>query len=189
LKSYFDQIVKAHDNLGRRGMTNYGSSNVLWLQPPFATIAAHELVIYLIPAGTTLVTNGKLQQGRPPGQHDGNTNFLIPNSPPPGTTAGSEVFPNFPSTPQGLKLVASLMFHEAMHNKLALTNRQLHPQLGLASGPPETAAITDTMALTNSNINAMAASLDIARPQWTAGLSLLTQAVNVPDSDPMKGNW
>ena len=65
LKSYFDQIVKAHDNLGRRGMTNYGSSNVLWLQPPFATIAAHELVIYLIPAGTTLVTNGNFsREGR-----------------------------------------------------------------------------------------------------------------------------
>jgi hypothetical protein len=75
LKSYFDQVVKAHDNLGRRGMTNYGSSNVLWLQRPFPTIAAHELLIYLIPAGTTLVTTGKLQQGRPPGQHDGNTTF------------------------------------------------------------------------------------------------------------------
>jgi hypothetical protein len=190
LKGYFDQVVQAHDNLGRRGQTSYGSSNVLWVQPPFPNIAAHELLIYLIPAGTTVVTNGKLQQGQPPSGHDGFTHSIANPPGVGGSTTGSEVFPNFALTPAGLKLVASIMFHETMHNKLALNNAQLHPQDGLAMGPPPPSrVITDTTPLTTGNINTMAQNLDVARPQWTAGLAMLDAAAKVPDSDPMKGNW
>jgi hypothetical protein len=186
LKGYFDQVVQAHDRLGRRGQTNYGTSNVQWVQPPLPSIAAHELLVYLIPAGTTVVTNGKLEQGKPPSGHDGLTHSIANAPGVSGSTTGSEVFPNFALTPQGLTVVAGLMFHETMHNKLALGNAQLHSQGGLAIGVPQ-GAITDTTPLTPNNINVMAAGLDVARPQWTAGLSVLVSAANVPDSDPSKG--
>ena len=34
LKGYFDQVVQAHDRLGRRGQTNYSTSNAQWVLPP-----------------------------------------------------------------------------------------------------------------------------------------------------------
>jgi hypothetical protein len=145
------------------------------------------VLIYLLPSGTTLVTNGKLEQGRPPASHDGFTNFLFQSRTSSGTTAASEVFPNFPTTNAGLKLVANLMFHEAMHNKLGYNDPQLHNRGGLASGSPQAAPIADATQLTASNISLLAAHLDDSRPQWTAGIGLLTTAANVPDSDPTKG--
>jgi hypothetical protein len=187
LKGYFDKVVQAHDQLGLRGKTVYGTSNVQWLQQAPSSVAPHELLIYLVPSGTTLVTHGKLEQGRPPASHDGFTNFFIRSGTTSGTTAGSEVFPNFPTTPAGLKLVANLMFHEAVHNKLGLNDAQLHKLGGLASGTPQAGPITDTTPLTPSNISLLAAHLDDSRPQWTAGIGLLTSAANVPDSDPTKG--
>jgi hypothetical protein len=187
LKGYFDKIVQAHDQLRLPGKTVYGTSNVLWLQQAPSSVAPHELLIYLLPSGTTLVTNGKLEQGKPPASHDGLTNFLIRSRTSSGTTAASEVFPNFPVTNAGLNLVANLMFHEAMHNKLGFNDAQLHNRGGLAGGPPQAAPITDATQLTASNISLLAAHLNDSRPQWTAGIGLLTTAANVPDSDPTKG--
>lgn len=187
LKGYFDKIVQAHDQLRLPGKTVYGNSNVQWLQQAPSSAAPHELLIYLLPSGTTLVTRGKLEQGRPPASHDGFTNFLIQSRTSSGTTAASEVFPNFPTTDAGLKLVANLMFHEAMHNKLGYNDALLHNRGGLASGPPQAAPITDTTPLTPGNISLLASHLDDSRPQWIAGIGLLTTAANVPDSDPTKG--
>lgn len=109
LKRYFDQIVTAHDKLGRQGQVQYGTSIVQWIQPPFPPIHVHELLVYLVPPGTTVVTHGKLEQGTAASNH-GNTH-AIPN--PPGTsgsTWGSEVWPLFNSTPGASRCSPGLFF-------------------------------------------------------------------------------
>ena len=86
-------------------------------------------------------------------------------------------------------MFAGLIFHETMHNKLALNNPQLHNQGGLATGPPEAPAIDENTNLSPDNIRVMASALDTPRPQWTAGLDMLAKKAGVPDSDPSKGMW
>lgn len=125
LQGYFDKVVTAHDALGLRGAAKYGNSAVQWLAG-FPTVAPHELLIYFMPFGTTIATNGKVEMGKPPAGHDGLTN---PNLR--GGTA-SEVYAHFADA----TLLANLMFHEAMHNKLALGNLALHTHEGLANRHP-----------------------------------------------------
>lgn len=171
LQDYFDKVVKVHDNLNLPGRAKFGRAQVQWLAG-VPTVAPNELLIYLLPAGATVVRTGKLQQGQPPAGHDGLTNPNLQGE------TGSEVYFHFADT----TLLANLMFHEAMHNKLALGNAQLHPQGGMASATVEAAT-----PLTRTNISNMAASLDANRPQWTAGMQMLAAAWMIPDSDPMKG--
>jgi hypothetical protein len=188
LKGYFDKVVTAHDNLGRRGQPTYGMSNVQWIKPPFPTIAVHELLVYLVPTDATIVAKGKLEQGRPPAGHDGFTNVIPNPAGTAGSSTGSESYPNFPANAGGLKVLAGIMFHEMMHNKLALGNAQLHNRGGLAIGTP-VGFIDENTQLTPNNINEMASALDVARPQWTAGLAILEAAASIPDTDPMKGMY
>ena len=176
LQGYFDKVVTAHDALGLRGAAKYGNSAVQWLAG-FPTVAPHELLIYFMPFGTTIATNGKVEMGKPPAGHDGLTN---PNLR--GGTA-SEVYAHFADT----TLLANLMFHEAMHNKLALGNLALHTHGGLANGIPGGTAIEPTTPLTPSNIREMASALDANRPQWTAGIQMLVAESSRSDNDPLKG--
>ncbi len=60
---------------------------------------------------------------------------------------------------------AALGFHELMHNKLRLTDPQLHPKGGLAG-----ASVSNIAQLSNSNIADMAAALKNNAPQYAAGL-------------------
>jgi hypothetical protein len=62
---------------------------------------------------------------------------------------------------QDADLIAKLVFHECMHNKLRLTGPQLHPMGGLAS-----AVLGPASRLTPQNANAMAAALGTSRTQW-----------------------
>jgi hypothetical protein len=169
LQGYFDKVVKAHD--ARRGATRYGSALVQWCAF-FPKVLPHELLIYLLPYGTKLVNKGNLEKGLPPAGHDGRTNSNLPG----GT--GSEVYFHTSDA----TVIANLMFHEAMHNKLRLDNNHLHPRGGLAaeSVGPET-------KLTTRNINEMAAALSNHQPQWTDGTKILAQEWMRPDSDPAKG--
>ena len=176
LQGYFDKVVTAHDALGLRGAPKYGNSAVQWLAGS-PTVAPHELLIYFMPFGTTIATNGKLEMGKPPAGHDGLTN---PNLR--GGTA-SEVYAHFADT----TLLANLMFHEAMHNKLALGNLALHTHGGLANGVPGGMAIEAATPLTPSNIQEMARALDANRPQWTAGIQMLVAESSRSDNDPLKG--
>jgi hypothetical protein len=169
LQGYFTRVVRAHDALP--GVKKYVVASVVWL-PAFLPVASHELLIYLLPAGATLVTNGKLEQGHPAADHDGFTNPNLTG----GT--GSEVYYHG----KGTTVLANLMFHEAMHNKLALGNVGLHSRGGMGS-----AVVTPSTELTPRNVADMAAALDVNRPQWTAGMGLLATAWMVPDSDPSKG--
>jgi hypothetical protein len=161
--------VTAHDSLP--GVTPLGSALVRWLAGT-VPILATELLIYLLPYGTTLIkSNGTLKLGQPSPGHDGFTGAI-------GTTTGSEVYLHF-SDPT---IIANLMFHAAMHNKLRLDNAGLHPRGGLAS-----ATVSADTPLTNQNIQDMAAALDVSRPQWVPGIGILVRESLRPDSDPLKG--
>lgn len=64
-ETYFDKVVTAHDALGLRGAARYGNSAVQWLARS-PTVAPHEVLIYFMPFGTTIATNGKIEMGKPP---------------------------------------------------------------------------------------------------------------------------
>lgn len=141
-----------------------GSAVVQWLAS-FPTVGPTELLIYLLPPGATVVSNGKVESGSPPSGHDGLTNPNLTG----GT--GSEVYFHFNDS----QLLARLMFHEAMHNKLRLGNQGLHSRGGLAGSP-----LLANTPLTNPNIGDMAAALDTLRPQWTPGIRLLALGWELP---------
>lgn len=168
VKGYFDRVVTAHD--AGSAKTKYGSASVSWVAGA-ANPQPNELLIYLLPSGATVVTAGKLAQGNPPAGEDGLTNLNV------GGATGAEVYLQIAD----MQVIANLMFHEAMHNKLHLGNG-MHSQGGLAS-----AVVDASTQLTAANINAMAAALDTPRPQWTGGITLLAQAAAVDDNDPSKG--
>ena len=113
----------------------------------------------------------------PPANHDGLTNAV-------GTETASEVYFHF----NDITLIANLMFHEAMHNKLGLGNQQLHSRGGMGNGlPGGTGPITPTTLLSPRNIDDMARGLDAARPQWTGGMRMLANEWMKSDNDPSKG--
>jgi hypothetical protein len=120
-----------------------------------------------------MVHNKTLGVGAPPPGHDGFTALYSG-----GTSAGSEVYDRFSND---AALIANLMFHEFMHNKLNLGN-ELHTRNGLGA-----ATVGPNSQLTAENINEMASALDTKRPQWVDGLALISARSAMPDSDPAKG--
>lgn len=169
LQGYFSQVVNKHDSLaGPRG-TRYGSAMVRWITGP-TPVANNELLIYLMPFGYTVAKSGRLEVGQPPPNHDGLTNPMA------GGVA-SEVYLHFADP----AIIANLMFHEAMHNKLALDNR-MHAKGGMAGSP-----VTPDTVLTPQNIQDMASALETSRPQWTAGIGMLVAESQRSDNDPLKG--
>jgi hypothetical protein len=176
LQGYFDTVVRAHDALRLRGQPIYVSALVQWLAG-FVTPARHELLIYLLPVGATLASNGKLEPGNPPAKHDGLTKRVSDET-------ASEVYFHF----NDMTLIANLMFHEAMHNKLGLGNEGLHSRGGMANGlPGGTGPITPNTPLSQRNIDDMARGLDAVRPQWIAGMRMLANEWMKSDNDPSKG--
>lgn len=177
LLDHFNQVVKAHDAL--RDVPKYGSASIQ-LVASYPNVLQHELLVYLLPPGTTLVKNGKLEKGKPPPGHDGFTNSNLNGK------SGSEVYFNFSDA----KLLANLIFHECMHNKLRLGNVDLHSRGGMGDGPSGgTGPITSNTRLSKRNINDMAAVLHVSQPQWTDGIKLLVAEWMRPDSDPAKGTF
>ncbi len=176
LKGHFDIVVRAHDALKLPGQPIYGTAQVQWLAG-FVTPAPHELLIYLLPMGATVASNGRLEPGNPPTNHDGLTKAV-------GRETASEVYLHF----NDMTLIANLMFHEAMHNKLGLGNQQLHSRGGMANGlPGGTGPITPATPLSQRNIDDMARGLDAARPQWIGGMRMLANEWMKSDNDPSKG--
>lgn len=169
LQGYFNQVVARHDATAGPKGTRYGGAMVRWITGP-TPVAVNELLVYLMPFGFTVAKSGKLEMGSPPPDHDGLTNPI-------GGSVASEVYQHF-SDPA---VIANLMFHEAMHNKLALDNR-MHSRGGLAASP-----VSADTVLSPSNISDMAAALDTQRPQWTAGIQLLISESQRSDNDPLKG--
>jgi hypothetical protein len=169
VQGYFNQVVAKHDALAGAKGTRYGGAVVRWITGPTA-VASNELLIYLLPFGYTIAKSGKLEAGSPPPNHDGLTN-------PMASGVASEVYLHFADP----AIIANLMFHEAMHNKLALDNR-MHSHGGLAASP-----IGGDTAISQPNINEMAAALDTQRAQWTGGIQMLVSESQRSDNDPLKG--
>jgi hypothetical protein len=161
----FKQVVAAHD---AKASTKLGGVQVSWSTNP--TPLDTELLLYFLPTGATIAAARVLKQGSPPPNHDGLTSFKD------GTNASEAYFTN--ADPQ---VLANLFFHEFMHNKLHLDNK-MHSKDGLGGTP-----VGPNTPLTKTNISDMAAALDKKEPQWIGGVPILTQAVNVPDTDPSKG--
>ncbi len=170
VQGYFTQVVNKHDALAGAKGAKFGTALVRWITGP-VVVAPTELLVYLLPFGSTLASNGRLERGSPPPNHDGLTNPLA------GATA-SEVYLHFSDT----TVLANLIFHEAMHNKLGLGNTALHAKGGMAGSP-----VSPSTQLTPTNIQDMATALEKPRPQWTAGIDLLVAESNRSDNDPLKG--
>jgi hypothetical protein len=73
LQGYFQRVVSVHDSLP--GRTPVAPAAVQWLAA-FRSIMPTELLIYLLPFGTTIVKNRKLEMGQPPPGHDGFTQMF-----------------------------------------------------------------------------------------------------------------
>jgi hypothetical protein len=169
LQGNFTQVVNKHDALAGAKGTKFGTALVRWITEA-TVVAPHELLIYLMPFGATVAKNGKLEMGAPPANHDGLTNPMA------GGVA-SEVYLHFVD----MDIIANLMFHEAMHNKLALDNG-MHSKGGLAGSP-----VSASTTLTPGNMQDMAQALETRRPQWTGGIPLLIAESKRSDNDPLKG--
>jgi hypothetical protein len=114
-------------------------------------VASSELLIYVLPTRAHSVVSGhfKLTPGA-----SGATGWESRS----GVT-GSEVYVNGSSNTSH---IANLIFHEALHNKLHLSDKQLHGTGGLAADPihpPQT----------QGNIALMRTGMSRLVPQWLGG--------------------
>jgi hypothetical protein len=161
LQNYFDRIVRAHDAMG---VHPFATAQVLWLafKPD---VKPHELLIYLLPEEVAMCSHKKIEKN-PTATNLGRTTLYGSGD----DAAGSEVYARLGMRSSGL-LMANLMMHEFLHNKLNLDDPHLHPTGGLATG----GEITTGTQLTNTNIQMMAAALHLPRKQWTGGIDAIIQ--------------
>ena len=171
LQGYFDKVVRAHDAMP--GKKKLGDARVTWLAFT-PTVQPNELLVYLLPLGSKMVKDQRLGVGTPSPGHDGFTALYTG-----GASAGSEVYDRFSNN---AALIANLMFHEFMHNKLNLNDDLLHRRNGLAAR-----SVGPNTQLSPENIHDMAAALDVKRPQWVDGLKLISARSMMSDNDPSKG--
>ncbi len=98
------------------GANNFFENNWVFFDPVAAVPVAHELLVYFMPAGKSIV---KLVPTTVDLGANGNTAY---------SAGASEVYVK---TDDPIAL-AKLAFHELMHNRLKQSDAQLHPQGGLA---------------------------------------------------------
>ena len=150
------------------GTNNFFENNWVFFNPTAAAPTAHELLVYFMPTGTSIVKK-------------------VPNlnQAPDVTIPGSTIYQAGASevrvTSTDATLLAKLAFHELMHNRLRQSDQQLHPQGGLAS-----ATIYADTQLTTRNIKSMAAVLRNPITQWTQGIGILNSGKNDPLSEYYK---
>jgi len=162
LEDLIDQVIESSRSLEQRFSDG---AEVLW-STSCPEIAAHELLIYVVPSATdSIVRDMPALRGRA-SPHPRDAGFTAWAE---GVTA-SEIYP--PRDTQPVRL-AKLAFHEAMHNKLHVGG-ELHGRDGLAVSP-----IQPSSELSDNNKRNMAAVLGQDRPQWTGGCALY--------HDPMRG--
>jgi hypothetical protein len=156
LQGFFGDVVA----LAGSGFT---SATVQWIAS-FPSVTPQELLVYFVPnqAQSIMAAAGR----KPTPGADGGT-FVA------ATGTVSEVYAG--SSP-GAALLARLAFHELMHNKMQMSDGQLHPRGGLAA-----ATVTDSTDCTDQNKGDMAAALQKSVPQWTTGITILSQG----SSDPL----
>jgi hypothetical protein len=171
IQGFFDQIIAARQSMTG---TKFSAANVQWIPTsgPYPTIAAYELLCYVLPYGRAIVTTHTLIKGPPPADHKGLTQVGSDG------TSGSEAYIS-PSS--SVAQVADIIFHEMMHNKQNMDN-SMHSQDGLA-----VASITWGDPISASNIQVMAAALPNRHPQWTGGLAILASELTRNPNDPLSG--
>ena len=132
------------------------------------TVLPNECLVYFMPPGKSIVSySPNLPTGTP--QTSASSGGLTnPNS------GASEVYVKW----NDKTLLAKLAFHELMHNKLQLGD-QMHLDDGLRTGKD----INPSTPLTNQNARDMASAIANAVPQWTSGISIITNGINDPLSD------
>lgn len=128
-------------------------------------ILPFELLVYFLPSpmDTLLSSLDSLFKAGP--DIGGQTTW-----PPAQTPTGSEVYTLGASTSD----IAALALHEMMHNKLHMTDSQLHTIRGVGIGKATPASIA-----TQKDIDLMAKALRTPRPQWTGGCTR--------SADPLRG--
>jgi len=145
------------------GSNNFFENNWVYFSPSEAKPVAHELLVYFMPSGVSVVKHVPNTTRPPDMSADGNTAY---------GSGASEVYVKTTDA----ALLAKLAFHELMHNRLRQDNNQLHPQGGLAA-----ASITPSSQLNDRNIRSMAAVLRNPIAQWTQGIGIL----NTGKVDPL----
>jgi len=106
-----------------------------------------------------------------------------------GTPKASEVYVRT----NDAKVLSNLAFHEAMHNKLQLDNKQLHNGDGLRGtlfkSNADIGGDVSGKALSQKNIDDMATALSKSVPQWTRGITaLILSATRKASGDPLWDN-
>ena len=147
------------------GYDNFFENNWVFFNPTAASPMIHELLVYFMPSGKSIVKQVPNVTTTVDLSKDGNTIY---------TAGASEVYvkSNDPI------LLAKLAFHELMHNRLRQSNAQLHPQGGLAAE-----SIDAMTQLTDRNQKSMAAVLRRPITQWTAGIGILNRGKFDPSSE------
>src|SRR5262249_23516130 len=100
------------------GTNNFFENNWVFFNPTAAAPTAHELLVYFLPNGVSIVK--KVPNMNQP------VDLSIP-----GTTVHLAGASEVRVTTKDPVLLAKLAFHELMHNRLRQSDQQLHPQGGL----------------------------------------------------------
>jgi hypothetical protein len=131
----------------------------------------HEMLVYFMPPNLSIVKNVPNMIGSPNLGADGTT---APNA------GASEVYVKSDHP----LFLAKIAFHELMHNRLRLSNAELHGQGGLAS-----ASIQANTPLTPANIQSMAKVIADPITQWTEGIDILASGALDSSSEYHRANW
>jgi hypothetical protein len=159
LAQLFAVIVKASSDF---------DNNRVSFDPNSAAPVRHELLVYFMPAGKSVVKNVP-NLNKPVDLNAGGTTVHL--------AGASEVYVKGDDP----GLLANLAFHELMHNRLKQGDDQLHPQGGLGA-----ASVSAATKLNDRNIKSMLAVLNDPITQWTAGIGILNTGKVDPISEYYK---
>ncbi len=143
------------------------TSNSVSFSASSAAPTAHELLVYFMPSGKSVIKNVPGAKS-PDLTADGSTVYAA---------GASEVY----ARGEDASALARLAFHELMHNRLQQDDATLHPQGGLAGK-----TISTGTQLNDKNISTMSAALQTPITQYTAGIAILNNGKNDPLSEYYK---
>jgi hypothetical protein len=146
------------------GFDRFFENNWVFFNPTGAAPMIHELLVYFMPAGQSIVKYAP---------HTGTIDLSVGGNTAFGAGA-SEVYVKGDDP----VFLAKMAFHELMHNRLKLGDSQLHPQGGVAAE-----RINAGTLLNDRNIKSMAAVLRVPITQFTAGIATLKRGKNDPMSE------
>lgn len=152
LQGWFNQIATG---------SSYSGATVQWVTATFS-IQNYELLLYFVPNEISSIVRSLPGFSGPAGTGDAYTVWA-------GNLSASEIYVN-----KSRNWLAEIAFHEAMHNKLHLSDTALHARDGLARIP--VSAGSQPSAL---NISQMRTALSNVQAQWTGGWAAY--------SDPLAG--